>query len=93
MTANNNVYKTIWKNKNKEYNEKYIRCFFTISNLNSAITYKRGWIVLSLHQFIFPWVNSYCYFLIFFGHNQKQFFVIYLFIYLFIQLFENGHID
>ena len=30
MTGNNNVYKTIWKNGNKEYNEKYICCFLTI---------------------------------------------------------------
>ena len=28
MTGNNNVYKTIWENGNKEYNEKYMCCFF-----------------------------------------------------------------
>ena len=48
MTRNNNVYKTIWKNRDKEYNEKYICCFFTIWNLKSAIMYKRGWVVLFL---------------------------------------------
>ena len=30
MTGNNNVYKTIWKSGNKEYNEKYICCFFLL---------------------------------------------------------------
>ena len=30
MTGNINVYKTTWKNGNKEYNEKYICCSFTI---------------------------------------------------------------
>ena len=48
MTENNNVYKTIWKNGNKEYNEKYICCFFTIWNLKSAIKFKCGRVVLFL---------------------------------------------
>ena len=47
MAGNSNVYKTIWKNGNKEYNEKYICCFFVIRNLKSAITYKCGQVVLS----------------------------------------------
>ena len=47
MTGNNNFYKAIWKNGNKEYNEKYICCFFTIWNLKSAITYKCGRVVVS----------------------------------------------
>ena len=47
VTGNNNVYKKILKNGNKEYNEKCICCFFTIWNLKSAITYKCGRIVLS----------------------------------------------
>ena len=42
MTGNNNVYKTIWKKGNKEWYKKYMCCFFTIWNLKSAITYKRG---------------------------------------------------
>ena len=37
MTGNNNVCKTIWKKGNKkEYNEKYICCFFTIWILRYA---------------------------------------------------------
>ena len=47
MTGNNNVYKTMWKNGNKDYNEKYICCFLTILNLKSAITYKCGRVGLS----------------------------------------------
>ena len=47
MIENNNVYKTIWKNGNREYNEKYICCFFTILNPKRAITYKSGQVVLS----------------------------------------------
>ena len=47
VTGNNNVYKTIFKNKNKEHNKKYIRCFFMIWNLKSAITFKCGQVVLS----------------------------------------------
>ena len=47
MTGDNYVYKTIWKNGNKEYNEKYISCFFTIWNLKRAITYKCARIVVS----------------------------------------------
>ena len=47
MTGNNNIYKTIWKNGNKECNEKYICCFFTIWNIKSAITYKCWRVVLS----------------------------------------------
>ena len=46
VTGNNNVWKTIWKNGNKECNEKCICCFFTIWNLKSAITYKCGQVVL-----------------------------------------------
>ena len=46
MTENNNVYKTMRKNRNKQYNEKYICCFFTIWDLKSAITYKCGQVVL-----------------------------------------------
>ena len=42
MTGNNDDYKTIKKNGNKKYNEKYICCFFTIWNSKSAITYKCG---------------------------------------------------
>ena len=53
MTRNNNVYKTIWKNRDKEYNEKYICCFFTIWNLKSAITYKCGRVVLLLTSVYF----------------------------------------
>ena len=45
--GNNNVYKTTWKNGNQEYNEKYIRYFFTIWNLKRTITYKCGRVVLS----------------------------------------------
>ena len=47
MVENNNVYKTIWKNGNKKYNEKYICCFFTIWNLKRAIMCKCGRAVLS----------------------------------------------
>ena len=46
--GDNNLYKTIWKNGNEEYNEKHIFCFFTIWNLISAITYKCGRVVLFL---------------------------------------------
>ena len=47
MKGNDNVYKIIWKNGNKEYNEMYICCLFTIWNLKSAITCKCGRVVLS----------------------------------------------
>ena len=47
ITVTINAYKTIWKNGNKEYNEKYICCFFTIWNVESAITYKCRQVVLS----------------------------------------------
>ena len=47
MTGNNNVYKTIWKYGNKEYNEKYICCFCTIWNLKNTITHKCRRVVLS----------------------------------------------
>ena len=53
ITGNNNVHKTIWKNENKEHNQKYISCFFTIWNLKSAITYKCGWVVLFLASVYF----------------------------------------
>ena len=46
MTGNNSIYKTIWKNGNKEYNEKYICCFSAIWNLKRAITYKCGRVVV-----------------------------------------------
>ena len=47
MTGNNKVSKTIWKNGNKEYNEKYKCCLFTKWNLKSEIMYKCGQVVLS----------------------------------------------
>ena len=47
ITENNNVCKTIWKNRNKKCNKKYICCFFTKWNLKSAITCKCGRVVLS----------------------------------------------
>ena len=50
---NSNVYKTIWKNGKKEYNEKYISYFFTIWNLRSTITYKCGRVVLFLTSVYF----------------------------------------
>ena len=53
MTGNNNVYKTKSKNGNKEYNEKYICCFFTIWNLKSAVTYNCGRVVLFLTSVYF----------------------------------------
>ena len=53
MTGNNNVHKTIQENENKEYNEKYICCFFTTWNLKSAITYKCGQVVLFLTSVYF----------------------------------------
>ena len=44
-------YESLWKNDmengNKEYNEKYICCFFIIWNLKNAITYNCGRVVLS----------------------------------------------
>ena len=52
-TGNSYVYKTIWKNGNKEYNEKYIRCYFTIWNLISTIMYKCGPVVLFLKSVYF----------------------------------------
>ena len=39
MTGNENVCKTIWKEKtgnNNEYNKKYILCFFVIWNSKSV---------------------------------------------------------
>ena len=53
MIGNNNLYKTIWKNGNEEYNEKHIYCFFTIWNLISAITCKCGRVVLFLTSVYF----------------------------------------
>ena len=47
VTRNNNVYKTICKNKNKEH-------IFMIWNLKSAITFKCGQIVLSHTSVYFP---------------------------------------
>ena len=73
MTGNNNVYKTIWRNESKEYNEKYICCFFTTWNLKSAIMYKSGRVVLFLHQFILSSGNSYCYFYILFMYHTVYF--------------------
>ena len=53
MRGNNNLYKIIWKNRNKECNEKYICCFFTIWNLISAITFKCGRVALFLASVYF----------------------------------------
>ena len=53
MTENNNDYKTVWKNGNKEHYEKHICCFFAIENLKSAITYKCGRVVLFLTSVYF----------------------------------------
>ena len=53
MTGNNSIYKTTWKNGNKEYNEKYICRFFTIWNLVNTIAYKCGWVVLFLTSVYF----------------------------------------
>ena len=53
MTGNNNVHKTIRKNGSKEYNERYICCFFTMWNLLSAIMYKCGRVVLFLTSVYF----------------------------------------
>ena len=53
MTGNNNVYKTIWKNEDKEYDEKYICCFITIWTLKSAVTYKCARVVLFLTSVYF----------------------------------------
>ena len=50
---NINVYKRIWKNGHKEYNEKCICCFSTVWNLRSAITYKCGRVVLFLTSVYF----------------------------------------
>ena len=47
IAGNDNVYKTIWRNENKEYNQRYICSFLTIWNLKSAITYNCGQVVLS----------------------------------------------
>ena len=46
MTGNSNVFKTIWKNGNKEHDDKYISCFFMIWNLIIAAKYKFGRLVL-----------------------------------------------
>ena len=61
MTGNNNIYQTICKNTNKEYNEKYICCFFSIWNLKCTITYKCGWAVLSHTSVYLPSANP-CYY-------------------------------
>ena len=53
MTGNNNVYKTIWKSGNKEYNEKYICCFCCLWNLKSTITCKCGGVALFLTSVYF----------------------------------------
>ena len=73
MTGNNNVYKTIWKNGNKEYNEKYICCFITIWNLISAKSHKCGRVVLFLTSVYFAISNAYCYFPILFMYNALYF--------------------
>ena len=46
MTGNGNDFKMLWKNGNKEYNEQYIYCFFTIWNLIIVIIYECGRVVL-----------------------------------------------
>ena len=53
MRGNNNVYKTILKNRNKEYNEKHTCCFFTIWDVKSAITSKSGRVMLFLTSVYF----------------------------------------
>ena len=53
MKGNNNIYKTIWKNGNKEYNAKYICYIFMILNLKSARTYKCARVVLFLTSVYF----------------------------------------
>ena len=45
MTRNNDPYE-IWTTGNKEYNDKYMCCFFTIWNLKIALKYKYGRVVL-----------------------------------------------
>ena len=64
-----NVHKTIRKNGSKEYNERYICCFFTMWNLLSAIMYKCGRVVLFLTSVYLPSSNSYCYFHILFMYH------------------------
>ena len=105
MTENNDVYKTILKNGNKEHNEKCICCFSTIWNKYNSV-----------HRFILLSANSYCYFHILFmstftlyltcfpffliDHNQKQVLLIKWVIFFwssktvfcFFQPLENGHI-
>ena len=46
MRRNNDPYKTMWKTGNKEYNDKYMCCFFTIWSLKIALKYKYGRVVL-----------------------------------------------
>ena len=46
MTGNSNIFKTIWKNGNKEHDDKYVCCFFMIWNLIFAAKYKFGRLVL-----------------------------------------------
>ena len=48
ITGNNNVFEIIWKKGNKEYNEKYISCFFTLWNRIRTITHRCGQVVLLL---------------------------------------------
>ena len=57
MTGNNNVYKTIWKSGNEKYNDKYICYFFTMWNLKSRVTDKRGQVVLSRTSLYFAISN------------------------------------
>ena len=74
MTGNNNVYKTIWKNRNKGYNKKCICCFFTIWNLKSAIAYKCGQVVLFFTSVYFAISKlPYCYFHILFMYHALYF--------------------
>ena len=47
FNTSHNDRKAIWKNGNKEYNDKYICCFFTIRNLKKTIAYKCKQVVLS----------------------------------------------
>ena len=47
ITGSNNVFETIWKNGNKEYNEKYIYCFFRTWNRKRVISCKCWRVTLS----------------------------------------------
>ena len=74
MTGNNNAHKTIRKNGNKEYNEKYICCFFTMWNLLSAIMYKCGQVVLFLTSVLFCHHQTHTVIFIFFSCTMHYIF-------------------